>query len=200
MMITEENKKIDETDAPEVEYEAVEKELLDELKEEGEKNDKEKEFLTTGLPDSLKNASLDGLDIEEGNYDDARKIKDPSKDSKYRGVIKYQKRKYLVTEYHSPSDIIGKYGIGVEVPGVMHKARIFVVGINGVDCRRFPNDDLAIQRPVIFDTQEECIRFMSQMYFPDFALRDVYITDDLYHRDIFPTMGAYKFEESRLLS
>lgn len=199
-MLDEENKEVAENEVPEVEYEEVEQELLDDIKAEGEKNDKEKEFLTTGLPDSLKNASLKGLDLEAGNYDDARKIKDPSKDSKYRGVIKYQKRKYMVTEFHSPSDIIGKYGIGVEVPGVMHKARIFVVGINGVDCRRFPNDDLAIQRPAIFDTQDECKRFMHQMYFPDFALRDVYITEELYNRDIFPTMGAYQFVESRILS
>ena len=115
----------------------------------------------------------------------------------YRGYNKFQGRLYHLTEVHNEEDIVGKYCFGVEVPGVNHKAKVFTMSVRYYD-NEPNNDDKDIKRPAIFATESECNAFMRQLRFPDNVLRMVKIDSDLFHKDIFPTYGAYIVRESKV--
>ena len=96
----------------------------------------------------------------------------------YKGYNKFQGRLYLLEEVHDPSLIIGKWCIAVEVPGVVHKARVFTMSVRYYDNE--PNNDAKdIKRPAIFDSEIECRTFMSELRFPDMALRILYIDNEV---------------------
>ena len=112
---------------------------------------------------------------------------------KLKKLIQFQKRKYMIEEFHEKDEIVGKYCIGVEVPGVNHNAKVFVIGVRGYDNGEYKDgvDVKDIKRPAIFETEKDCALFAKELYFPDSPLRVIKITDDIFYKDIFPNVGAY---------
>lgn len=111
----------------------------------------------------------------------------------YKGLIKFQKRSYVIEEHHNREEIVGKFCIGIEVPGVSHNAKVFVMGVRGYDNGEYVDgkDIKDIKRPAIFDSIEDCRLFAEELYFPKAPLKIIKITEDLFNKDIFPQVGAY---------
>ena len=129
--------------------------------------------------------------------DDLEKGKKPDKDH-YKGVIHFRGRTYLLEEIHDPNEIRGKYCIAVEVPGVVHKAQVFTMSVRYYDNE--PNNDAKnIKRPAVFETEYECKMFMSELYFPDKALRLLPIDDEVCSK-MPKDVGCYIVKKSVLLS
>lgn len=127
------------------------------------------------------------------------------KDNYYHGSIRYQKRNYWLDEVHDIEKFVGKYCIAVEVPGVNHDPQIFTISVRYYDNERNENpeanndNEINYKRPALFETKSECLRFMSQLYFPDKHLRIHQIDNNLCRHKLFIEFGAYFVKESRIL-
>lgn len=120
----------------------------------------------------------------------------------FYGVRKFRGRNYVLKEVHEEDEIVNKWGIFVEVPGVNHDPQIFTMSVKGVDSEveTGPNDDdEVIKRPALFGTKTEAFSFSSMLDFPDKTLRVIQITPDIVHHRIFDTVGGYLVTISKLI-
>ena len=119
-------------------------------------------------------------------------------DNYYHGECRFYEHLYKVDEIHDPLQMIGKWCISVQIPGVNHTPKIFTFAVRGYD-NEPNNDELNNKRPVLFYTEKEVTEFCNLMYFPKQALRIHEITNELVNHKLFIEMGAYLAKRSDII-
>ena len=113
----------------------------------------------------------------------------------YHGIIHYNFKEYWVDETHDLSEISGKWGISVQVPGVIHKPQIFTISVHGYD-NEPDNPDLNNKRPALFYSENDAKAWADDMKFPEGTLRVVEIKPEVSFHKLFNDMGAYLVKRS----
>lgn len=162
-----------------VEWEDVNKEMLDSIMDDAEKEslDKYGSYLEER-----------GSVLEKDDAVRKKKKKENAKDG-FHDTVTFQNQMFHVDETHGEKNIVGKFCILMQPPDGKYQMMMF----------SFRTDPKRIKRPVIFDTPKDAMYFLRINFAnPEYA-RVAELSSDLYRQNDFQTTGSFLMRSSEII-
>lgn len=162
-----------------MEWEDVDKELLDSITEDAEKESLDKYGAYLEERGSI---------LEKDDATRKKKKKENEKDG-FHDTVTFQNQMFHVDETHGEKDIVGKFCILMQPPQGKYQMMMF----------SFRTDPKRIKRPVIFNTAKDAMYFLRINFAnPDYA-RVAELSSDLYKQNDFQTTGSFLMRPSEII-